>query len=239
MKALTMGAEALDRFIGEGFAPGVRFMCLGPPFHGKDVFMRQLVLANLQRGVPAVIVLADRSSDETKAILRAMDPAFDAYDAKGMVRWVDAFPAPAGRAKQDARARRVEGPHEIGAIAAAVHELQDGLPDPHLLILDSVSTLLQYHGVRPTYRFLQSLMGGARAAGATVGLILDQGVMPPPGETLFEPLVDGVLQFVTEGDHRCLRPRGFGLGGAPYSMDCTFNRESFEVTTTLAEGRIR
>ncbi len=218
-----------------------RILLYGPSFQGKEVLARQAMAANLRDGVPVVMLLTNATVDDVRENLRRMDPEYDRYEADGLVWFVDAYSRSIGIDEEQPRVQYVDSAVDLNGISLALNRVQSELiksHDNHVLVIDSASTLVLYSNAQATFRFLQVLIGRARQAGAVCLLLLDQGMHSDAEVQMFRHLVDGVLEARDNKDRSQLRVEGLQVARNPGWIDYRFSDNLFELTGSLAAGRI-
>lgn len=218
-----------------------RILLYGPSFQGKEVLARQAMAANLRDGTPVVMLLTNATVDDVRDNLRRMDPEYDRYEADGLVWFVDAYSRSIGIDEEQPRVQYVDSAVDLNGISLALNRVQSELikaHDNHVLVIDSASTLVLYSNAQATFRFLQVLIGRARQAGAVCMLLLDQGMHSDAEVQMFRHLVDGVLEARDNKDRSQLRVEGLQVARNPGWIDYRFSDNLFELTGSLAAGRI-
>lgn len=218
-----------------------RILLYGPSFQGKEVLARQAMAANLRAGMPVVMLVTNATVDDVRENLRRMDPDYDRYEADGLVWFVDAYSRSIGIDDEQPRVQYVDSAVDLNGISLALNRVQSELiknHDNHVLVIDSASTLVLYSNSQATFRFLQVLIGRARQAGAICLVLLDQGMHSDAEVQMFRHLVDGVLEARDNKDRPQLRVEGLQVARNPGWIDYRFSDNLFELTGSLAAGRI-
>ncbi len=237
----TTGVNQLDTLLGGGMRERDRILLYGPSFQGKEVLARQAMAGNLRNGMPVVMLLTNATVDDVRENLRRMDPEYDRYEADGLVWFVDAYSRSIGIDDEQPRVQYVDSAVDLNGISLALNRVQSELiksHDNHVLVIDSASTLVLYSNAQATFRFLQVLIGRARQAGAICMLLLDQGMHSDAEVQMFRHLVDGVLEARDNKERSQLRVEGLQVARNPGWIDYRFSDNLFELTGSLAAGRI-
>lgn len=235
------GVRKLDRLLGGGIRDKDRLLLFGPSFQGKEVLARSMYVAALQAGRPAILLLTNRGVDEARRDLIAMDSKFATYEKKGLVWFIDAYSRSIGIEDEAPNVEYIDSAVDLNSISLALNRIHAAIVkdhDDHLLILDSVSTLVLYGNAQAAFRFLQVMVGRSRSAGGTTVLLLDHGMHSDAEVQMFRHLVDGVVQIRSEKDTPQLMVEGLGLPQNPGWIDYKFTDTTFELTGSLAAGRI-
>lgn len=235
------GIRLLDHLLDGGLPARSFSLVHGPSFTGDDVLARQVALANLAEGIPAILVLTRSTATDVRERLRAMEPRVREHEEAGRIRYVDTYSRSIGAEEPDDHVRYTDTPADLEGVATALHETQDDLASVHpnrLVVLDSVSTMALYHDIPTVFRFIQVLSGKARRAGSTLMTLLDDGMHDGATVHGMRHLSDGAFTLRRENETAQVRIEGFGVAKDPGWLDYSFTETSFEVTGTLAGGRI-
>lgn len=240
MKATT-GVKQLDMLLEGGLQERDRVLLYGPSFQGKEVLARQAVVANLHQGIPVVMLLTNGTVDDVRGALRLMDPDYDKYEEDGLIWFVDAYSRSIGIDDAEPRVQYVDSAVDLNGLSLALNKVQAQVikeHDDHVMVLDSASTLVLYSNAQATFRFLQVLLGRARQAGAVCLVLLDHGMHSEAEVQMFRHLVDGVFEARDTKDRPQLRVEGLSVTRNPGWIDYRFTDKLFELTGSLAAGRI-
>lgn len=238
---VSSGVKQLDELLGGGMRPQDRVLLYGPSFQGKEVLARQAILSNLHRGCPVILVLTNSTVDDVRQSLGAMDARFPRFEDDGLLLYVDAYSRSIGVDDEDPKVTYVDSAVDLNGISIGLNKVQAKIiakHDEHLLVVDSVSTLVLYSNAQATFRFLQVLIGRARRAGATSLLLLDHGMHSEAEVQMFRHLVDGVLECRDTKERPQLKVEGLSVDRNPGWIDYKFSETRFELTGSLAAGRI-
>ncbi len=241
MKVPT-GVKRLDDLLQGGLAPLSQALLYGPPFLGKDVLARTFISAGLRADIPAVVVLTNESAAQARARFLEIDPGYEAHEASGLIRYVDAYSRPLGGPEDEPHTEYVDGPMNLNGLSHAIGEAEKAVTlghESHRFLLDSVSTLIAFSNAQTAFRFLQVLIGRIRMAGATGALLLDHGMHTEAEVQMFKHLVSGVIEVRAEAGKQQLLIQGLGLTQSPGWVDYEFTETSFSVTGSFSSGRIR
>lgn len=239
---MATGVPRLDHLLDGGLRPEGRVLLYGPPFLGKETLARRVLLTNLRQRKPVILVVTNDTAKEVRRALARMDKDYPKYEGAGLMWFVDAYSRSIDADEETPNVRYVDSAVDLNGISLAVNQIQAKLiegHDEHLLVLDSASTLVLYSNAAATFRFLQVLVGRARGAGALSLVLLDQGMHTPAEVQMFHHLVDGVIELREERDQPKVQVRGLPYAREHGWLDYRFDDAIFEVTGSLAAGRIR
>ena len=154
--------------------PGLHLVVDRPQGPGAPLIASMAADA-LQQGLPVIPILVDQATPQFRAELARRGVDVDAAEARGDLIFVDAFSVRVGWAHTNPYTVFVEqqGPD---AILLGLSEAQSGIVErasEHMVLVDSLSTLLVLEGLPPTYALVQSLSSLAPRLGSiTVGRVI-------------------------------------------------------------------
>jgi KaiC/GvpD/RAD55 family RecA-like ATPase len=241
-KFVPTGVKRLDSLLNGGVPAGSAVLVYGPPFLGKEVLARRMVLAGLGLGVPSVNVITNTATADLRRQFVASDKAYPAHEKLHMVRFVDTYAKGIGAADAFPDAIYLDGALDLNGLAGAVNRMEAELlasHAAHTLVLDSVSTLVAYSNAQTAFRFLQNLIGRTRRAGATSLFLMDHGMHTPADVQTFKHLMTGTIEVRESSGGHQIQVQGLGATSNPGWVDYKFDERSFEVTGSFAAGRIR
>jgi circadian clock protein KaiC len=239
---LPTGVKRLDALLGGGLPEGSAALVYGPPFLGKEVLARRFMLACMAKGIPAIDVVTTVATADVRRNLGAADPAYPQYEEARLARFVDTYSRSIGAADSFQDAQYLDGALDLNGIALAVNKAEAdliGAHDRHALVLNSVSTLIAYSSAQTAFRFLQTLVGRTRRAGATGLYLMDQGMHTDADVQMFKHLMTGVIELRESAGKTQVQVQGLGMAATPGWVDYRFDDRTFEVTGSFAAGRIR
>ncbi len=238
---LPTGVKRLDALLGGGLPAGAAGLLYGPPFLGKETLARRAFLANLQAGIPAILILTNTATADVRAQL-AHEPGYQAAEKKHLARYIDTYSVSIGAQDKSQDATYLDGALDLNGIAVAVNQAQKdiiGEHSHHLLVLDSVSTLIAYSTAQTAFRFLQTLIGRTRRVGATGLYLMDHGMHTDADIQMFKHLMTGVIEVRDQSGKPHLQAQGLGAPQGLGWVEYRFTESSFDITGSFAAGRIR
>jgi len=162
-------------------ASGTNVLVVGRPMSGKQSFGLSVLARAAGSGRDVLLVTGSR---------RITSLPFDPAEA-GRFGVVDCTPS---SVEEDGPVVDVGSPGDLTGISMPVSRFLDGARDP-VVLLDSVSSLLQYADEEPTFRFLSVLTSNV-AGGGGVGLYtFDEGVHPEQTYRTFSQLFEGRVEL--------------------------------------------
>jgi len=243
-RKLLTGIEGLDTLLMGGIPTRSAFFVYGPPFVGKEIFIKEFSIECLRHGIPLIFVLTDTSSDQKRAEMVEVDMNFTKYEENGLVRYVDAYSMAIGSTEKDKYTEYVSGAMDLAGINLAVNRAQKaviGKHMHHILILDSLTTFITNTNTATVFRFVQILKGRAKMAGATTMFVMGSGIHPESEVQLFRGIMDGVMEFKEEAKESKLyvRLQGFLETKSRNWVEYVIDRGRIDVTGAFEIGRIR
>ncbi|MEF8842281.1 MAG: hypothetical protein V5A62_11745 [Haloarculaceae archaeon] len=170
--------DPIDRLVA---ASGINLLVVGPPMSGKRSFGLSVLAGAAGSGRDVLVVTASK---------RVTSLPFDPADA-GRFGVVDCTPS---HVEEEGPVADVGSPGDLTGISMPVSRFLDGADDP-VVLLDSVSSILQYADEESAFRFLSVLTSNV-AAGGGVGLYtFDEGVHPEETYRTFAQLFGGRVEL--------------------------------------------
>ncbi len=177
---------------------GSNLLVVGPPMSGKRSFGLSVLAGGAGGGRDVLFVTTSRSVTSLP---------FDPAEA-GRFGLVDCTP---NSVEEDGPVVNVGSPGDLTGISMPVSRFLDGAEDP-VVLLDSISSILQYAEQESAFRFLSVLTSNV-AAGGGVGLYtFDEGVHSEQTYRTFAQLFDGRVDLRGSGTTEV---RISGIAGAP------------------------
>jgi KaiC/GvpD/RAD55 family RecA-like ATPase len=187
-------------------AAGRNVLVVGPPMSGKRAFGLSVLAAAASSGRDVLVVTTSRSVTSLP---------FDPNEA-GRFGVVDCTP---GSGEDERAVVNVASPGDLTGISMPVSRFLDGATEP-VVLLDSVSSMLQYAAEESAFRFL-SVLTSSVADGRGVGLYtFDEGVHTERTHRTFSQLFDGRVELREADDGTEIRVDGIdGVGSGWGRLD--------------------
>ncbi len=215
-KART-GTSRLDDLTMGGIPLGSNVSIYGPPHSGKRVLINSFIAEGLEKGVPAVWVVTDKTVKDVREEMKFVLPTFEEYEIRGLVYYVDAYSVSMGETiDEDDKTdyiTYVEGQSDIEAITAAVEKFADEIMEKHRyyrLAFVSVSTLIAYLDTSTTFRSLQPFAGRRKRDKAVAMYTLEKGMHSQQDISMLGHMMDGEIEFKFQQLKTFLRVGGLG-----------------------------
>lgn len=162
-------------------ASGTNVLVVGPPMSGKQSFGLSVLARAAGSGRDVLLVTASR---------RITSLPFDPAEA-GRFGVVDCTPS---SVEEGGPVVDVGSPGDLTGISMPVSRFLDGAGDP-VLLLDSISSILQYADEEPTFRFLSVLTSNVTGGGGVGLYTFDEGVHSEKTYRTFSQLFDGRVEL--------------------------------------------
>ena len=202
---------------------GSNLLVVGPPMAGKRSFCLSVLAGGARRGRDVLVITASKSVTSLP---------FDPGDA-GRFGVVDCTPR---TVDDDGPLVNVGSPGDLTGISMPVSRFLDGAEDP-VVLLDSVSSVLQYADEESAFRFLSVLTSNVTRDGGVGLYTFDEGVHTEETYRTFAQLFDGRVEL------RGGATAGFGIGADADDPDDPAGTGATEVRVIgvagIADGWVR
>lgn len=161
-RKVKTGIPRFDDLLLGGMPIGSNIMIHGPPFIGKEVMANTFLMEGLRKGIPAIIVLTDKTPKDVRDEMRFIMSGFEEYEKLGLVKYVDTFARAMGVDDADPHTIYIDRPDDHEKMAEAIESLARQFKEKHeyyRLLFRSVSTLIAYSDPNAAFRFLSPLCG--------------------------------------------------------------------------------
>jgi len=177
-------------------------LVISPPLAGKLFFLDQQISTSLKNKKPLLYITTDKSPEDIKKRWLKNKFYYGPYEKSNYLKFIDAFSYQTGNLTEETNSiKRVSGPVALNEISVALAEIQRELyqlnPN-HLVIFDSLSTLLMYTNPQTVGRFTQVVTAKIKQAGGTILYTLEKGMHDKKTIITIEHLMDQILQIKQE-----------------------------------------
>jgi len=177
-------------------------LILSPPLAGKLGFIDKQISDYLKNKKPLLYITTDKSPEDIKKRWLKNKFFYGSYENSGHLKFIDAYSYQTGNIINDTNSiKRVSGPLALNEISVALAEIERyfyKLDSHHLVIFDSLSTLLMYTNPQTVGRFTQVITAKIKKAGGTVIYILEEGMHDQKTIVTIEHLMDQIIQIKQE-----------------------------------------
>ncbi|RLF49291.1 MAG: hypothetical protein DRN20_02525 [Thermoplasmata archaeon] len=211
IKKVKTGTPRLDDLLYGGIPFGSNVALYGPPFVGKETLMNVFIAEGLKKGIPAVIVLTDKTPEEFRDEMMFVLSGFPEYEKMELVYYIDTYSHSIGAVEEDPYTIYISDPTDHKTILKVVDEIGTKLREKHeyyRLIFRSVSTLIAYLDPQTLFKFLQPFTGKRKRDKAVSLYAIEKGMHSETEIQMIGHLMDGFIEFKVEQNKSFLRVRG-------------------------------
>jgi len=192
---LQTGSADFDRFLGGGVEEGSSLLILGVPHCGKKPTLMKAAHEECRKNRPVIFVLTDVGASAWQSMMR--QGGWECEKVKDHTFFIDGYSQQFGACSNSDTVTCLEVPFSLSVLSIETSNFMEkvsGRKKP-MVILHSVSTLVEMFGEDETFRFLQFFIGKLKSAGATVLLSMQMGVHGPQFESTVTSLADCVVEM--------------------------------------------
>jgi len=235
---LAFGVARLEELMGGDIPRGQTLLLSGPPFIGKDILISRAVSTSIASGIPVVFLTTSRPTEDWGKELLAVDQAHLGHLRSGMVKWLDLVGSspPAGNAYTGNVSLMGAGAG-LEEILATVRTKSPG-KGRFLLVVASVSALLQKHGVGPVQEWLRKLLAIVREREGNGLVAIERGTHSDQEYEAVVSVLHGVLSMKKDGTKTLLQLEGLEKQASREWVDYTVDGKTIKLGAFSLE-RIR
>lgn len=193
------GVGILDELLPDGYPSSSVVLVMGDPATGKTTLLTQLVVEALRKGKNVVYASLDDFPDSVRESMQIMGINPKQYEQEGRRRlvFIDCYSFLVGVKSKELYS---EDPQRLSDLSIVVSKALSEAIDANntLLAMDSLTTLLQRGGVRPSFDFLHTLVAKIRSCKASCVTSLSRKAFHPAIIAAIQDKVDGVLEMKSE-----------------------------------------
>ncbi len=193
------GVGMIDALLPDGYPSSSAVLVLGDPSTGKTTLILQMVVEALKRGKDVLYATLDDFPDSVRESMRLMgvDPRGFEIEGRKRLVFIDCYSFLVGVKSHE---QYSEDPQRLSDLSIVVSKALSESHNPSnvLFALDSLTTLLQRSGVRPSFDFLHTLVAKIRSCRASYVGSLSRKAFHPAIIAAIQDKVDGVMEMKTE-----------------------------------------
>ena len=193
------GVGMIDSLLPDGYPSSSVVLVMGDPSTGKTTLLIQLVAEALKKGRSVVYATLDDFPDSIRDSMKQMGLNLKDYEMEGRRKLVflDCYSFLVGVKSQELYS---EDPQRLSDLSIVMSKALSEARDPGnvVLAMDSLTTLLQRSGVRPSFDFLHTLIAKVRSNRASCVTSLSRKAFHPAIIAAIQDKVDGVIEMKVE-----------------------------------------
>jgi KaiC/GvpD/RAD55 family RecA-like ATPase len=193
------GVGMIDSLLPDGYPSSSVVLVMGDPATGKTTLLIQLVVEALKRGRNVVYATLDDFPDSIRDSMKLMGVNPNDYEVEGRRKlvFIDCYSFLVGVKSQE---QYSEDPQRLSDLSIVVTKALSEARDSGnvLLAMDSLTTLIQRSGVRPSFDFLHTLIAKIRSNRASCVTSLSRKAFHPAIIAAIQDKVDGVIEMKVE-----------------------------------------
>ncbi len=193
----TTGSKSLDRLLGKGIVEGTSVLILGTPHSGKKPILMRMVKDNCcEHGISPIIILTDLGVSNWIAM--AEKNGWLCAKKACNIFYVDSYSQQFNVCPASENVKCLEVPFTLSSLSISVSDHLDKIRKEGkkpLVVLHSISTLIETFGANEVFSFLQFFLGKLRTEGVTIVSTMQLGVHGENLETSISSLNECVIKL--------------------------------------------
>ena len=193
------GVGMIDSLLPDGYPSSSVVLVMGDPATGKTTLLIQLVAEALKKGTNVVYATLDDFPDSIRESVKLMGVNPRDYEVEGRRKlvFIDCYSFLVGVKSQE---QYSEDPQRLSDLSIVVTKALSEARDSGnvLLAMDSLTTLIQRSGVRPSFDFLHTLIAKIRSNRSSCVTSLSRKAFHPAIIAAIQDKVDGVIEMKVE-----------------------------------------
>src|SRR6267143_1881870 len=193
------GVVMIDSLLPDGYPSSSVVIVMGDPATGKTTLLIQLVVEALKKGRNVVYATLDDFPDSIRDSMKLMgaNPRDDEVEVRRKLVFIDCYSFRVGVKSQE---QYSEDPQRLSDLSIVVTKALSEARDSGnvMLAMDSLTTLIQRSGVRPSFDFLHTLIAKIRSNRASCVTSLSRKAFHPAIIAAIQDKVDGVIEMKVE-----------------------------------------
>ncbi|MBS7267595.1 MAG: hypothetical protein KIH10_02030, partial [Candidatus Freyarchaeota archaeon] len=202
-----------DSWMGEEMPSG-NYLVLGPPKVGKTIFVNQIAYMSALAKRSVVYVTLDSSPENIKARMKEFNWDVEPFEKENLFQFVDGFTLWYTRSQKRDNEFSVESLTNISKLLSVIVEAHNKTGSNGIIILNSLSTLLEHAEFQKSYSFMTGLKALTEERNCLGFAVITNGMHPDMQINAFKHIVDGIIEmkFQTDNEKMTRKIRIVGLG---------------------------
>lgn len=190
VKRLRTGVKIIDDSCPGGLPLSATVLVMGEGGTGKTLLLHQILAEALKAGRVGVYVCVDDFPESVRRSASLMGVDAKSLEERGRLVLVDCY---SGQAKLKSREKHAVEEFNLQNLSITLSGLLS--KDCHVVVLDSITTLLRVFGVQATTEFLGTFAVRVKAQGASNAFLkLNKEAFHPTVVASLQSIVDGVIE---------------------------------------------
>ena len=193
------GVAIVDSLLPDGYPSSSAVLVMGDSSTGKTTLIIQMVVEALKKGRDVVFATLDDFPDSVRESIKLMglDPKGFEVEGRRKLVFIDCYSFLVGVKSLE---QYSEDPQRLSDLSIVISKALSEAHDSGnvLLALDSLTTLIQRSGVRPSFDFLHTLVAKIRSCKASCVTSLSRKAFHPAIIAAIQDKVDGVIEMKAE-----------------------------------------
>ena len=193
------GVEVLDGLLPDGIPIPSSILILSDPRAGGEVLGFQIVGEALRNGRRVLYLTADRSPREVKRFVKHLGYDVDFYHQGRRLIFLDCYSPRIGlESGEEYSEDPFNFPNLSMTLAGLIRDLKADQPGELLVMIHSLTTILEGSELRPALEFYRNISGKLESAGAVTFTHLNRAAFPAAVIAAVEDVADGVIELKIE-----------------------------------------
>ncbi len=205
------GTRRLDDLTFGGFPIGSNIIVYGPSYSGKEVLVYSFLAEGVKKGIPAMVILVDKTVDIFEEEMNYVLPTWKSYVEKGLVKYVDAYSRTIGEKSAIPGVIYLESQTDLNGIMNAAETMVSQIKEMaryYRLAFFTLSTILTFADAQLVLKFLQPFTTKRKKENAVSLYLLEKGLHEENTIQMVSYLMDGAIEFKTEAGKVYLQVKG-------------------------------
>lgn len=215
VRLLQSGVKGLDAILGGGMPEGNAILVTGLPHCGKKPLIMQITHKMMKVGKPVIFVVTDFGVAGWKEMMARSKWDIDKYEDN--TYFIDCYSQQFGPCPVGSHITCLQVPFLLSTLSIEtsnfIDEIKEKTKKKPLVVLHSISTLVEDFGEIEAFKFIQFFVGRMRAEGATVIMSAQSGTK----HEKISGMLQGIFDYVV--DMRDMRMRASGYGATNEWVD--------------------